>query len=105
MPITIVQEDWGGWPVVKCDWCGEQIKDVEQGNVYWLHDEPSVLYFNHKRCALSHDQALEGLTRDRDTVVFSEHLEVFLAQLLGNTGRADAMPVIDKQRLYETRRW
>jgi hypothetical protein len=89
--------------VVQCDWCKEQINDVEDGNVYWLHNEPSLLYFNHKHCAHAHDQNLEEIARARDTLVFSEHLEVFLAQLLGNTGRVDAMPIIDRERLYETR--
>jgi hypothetical protein len=79
------------------------MQDPGHDNVYWLHDEPSILYFNHKRCAWPHDNALSEIARDRDTVVFSEHLEVFFAQLLGNTGRADAMPVIDRERLYETR--
>jgi hypothetical protein len=101
--ITFVYESWGGYPVIQCDWCSKQIKDVEEGNVYWLHDDPSGLYFNHKRCALDHDTALEEVAREHDTTLLSEHLEVFLAQLLGNSGRADAMSVVDKERLYETR--
>jgi hypothetical protein len=64
---------------------------------------PAALYFNHKRCASAHDRDLETLAREHNTVLLSEHLEVFLAQLLGNTGREEAMPVIDKKRLYETR--
>jgi hypothetical protein len=35
--------------------------------------------------------------------MYSEHLEVFLALLLGNTGRPEALPLVDRDRLYKTR--
>ena len=103
MAIRIKHLGEMGAPVFERDACGEQITEVEDGNVYWLHDEPPALYFNHKRCASSHDRLLQEIARERDTVLLSEHLEVFLAQLLGNTGKPEAMPVVDKDRLYKTR--
>jgi hypothetical protein len=101
--ITFAYEEWGGYPVIECDWCGHQIEDVAGGNIYWMHREPSKLYFNHKRCALAHDQALEKAANETGDYLLSEHLEVFLARLLGNTNRPDAMPLVDKDRLYESR--
>jgi len=103
VPITFIEGGPVNCPMVMCDWCDGQIQEVEQGNVYWLHDEPSALYFNHKRCARAHDDALEKYARRRGALVMSEHLEVFLAQLLGNTGKPEAMPVIDERRLYAER--
>jgi len=103
MPIAFKDNGPVNCPMVSCDWCDGQIQEVEQGNVYWLHDEPSALYFNHKRGARAHDDALEKYARRRGALVMSEHLEVFLAQLLGNTGKPEAMPVIDERRLYAER--
>jgi hypothetical protein len=86
MPIAIVDKGGRGCPMFICDWCGEQIERVEEGNVYFAHD-----------------RALEELAEERGALVLSEHIEVFLAQLLGNSGRGDAMPHVDKERLYEHR--
>jgi len=49
-----------------------------------------------------HDAYLEDHKKE-GTLIMSEDLEVFLAQLLGNTGRNGAMVLIDRRRLYETR--
>jgi hypothetical protein len=103
MPIAIVDKGGRGCPMFICDWCGEQIERVEEGNVYWLHDAPTALYFNHKRCAFAHDRALEELAEKREALLLSEHIEVFLAQLLGNSGRGEAMSHVDTERLYEWR--
>ncbi len=108
MPITV--EDCGGLlcPAIVCDWCQERIEDAADGNVYYYHDDeglgppPANLFYNHKRCAWAHDADLEVHKRE-GTLVMSEDLGVFLAQLLGNTGRNGAMLLIDRRRLYETR--
>jgi len=102
MPITV--EDRGGilCPAVVCDWCQERIEDGGSGNVYYYHDEPANLFYNHKDCARAHDAYLEA-HKSEGALVMSGHLEVFLAQLLGNTGREKAMLLIDRKRLYETR--
>jgi len=92
--------------MIECDWCGKQIEDVEDGNVYYIWPETAILYFNHKTCALNgHDEALEAMTCAREglNALLSEHLEVFLAQLMHNLGRPAAAPKIDTCRLYETR--
>jgi hypothetical protein len=39
MPITFKDDGATAYPVIECDWCADQIKDVDQGNIYWLHDE------------------------------------------------------------------
>ncbi len=102
MPIAV--EDRGGilCPADVCDWCQKRIEDAESGNVYYYHDEPANLLYNHKHCAWAHDRHLENQKRE-GALVMSESLEVVLAQLLGNTGRAGAMLLIDRRRLYETR--
>ncbi len=51
---------------------------------------------------IMHDAYLEDHKKE-GTLIMSEDLEVFLAQLLGNTGRNGAMVLIDRRRLYETR--
>jgi hypothetical protein len=55
MPITVVEGtingEPAGFPKIVCDWCGETIDDARDGNVYWYHDRPAGLFFNHKRCA------------------------------------------------------
>ena len=95
MPIKFI-EAWGDLcPVVECDWCGQRIMDADDGNVYWLHDDPETLYFNHKRCAGAHDRTLEDKARPREALVLSEHLGVFLAQLVANVGKPEAMPAVD----------
>ncbi len=102
MPLAVVEQEGVLAPKGICDWCGEQIKDVANGNVYFYDDAPEELFYNHKHCAWSHDNYLEA-NRPDGAVVMSEHLEVFLAQLLGNTGRRQAMLLVDRNRLYETR--
>ena len=109
MAITYTPDEEGLYPLIECDWCGQQIGDVEQGNVYWWPEDPSTLYFNHKGCADAHETALDqaaALARGAETpgdIMYSEHLEVFLALLLGNTGRPEALPLVDRDRLYKTR--
>lgn len=101
MPITIRAVEGLLCPVVVCDWCGERIQWAEGGNVYWFDDAPSGLVYNNKHCAWDHEAALSA--QGRGGVLLSEHLEVFLAQLLGNTGKLEAMRLVDEARLYATR--
>ena len=44
MPLTIVNDHARqfGYPAVLCDWCGQRITDVDDGNVYWLHAAPTT---------------------------------------------------------------
>jgi hypothetical protein len=34
--ITFAHDESGGYPVIECDWCGQQREDVEEGNVLWI---------------------------------------------------------------------
>jgi len=73
-------------PRVFCDWCEQPIQDAHDGNVFWYHDRPSDLYFNHKRCARYHDVHLREVRSGEGVVVLAEELPVFLSQLLANVG-------------------
>ena len=46
---------------------------------------------------------LKSFAEKREALVLSEHIEAYLAQLLGNSGRDETMSHLDKEHLYEWR--
>lgn len=60
------------------------MQDARYGNVYWYENEPSVLYFNHKRGASAHEDHLRD--RGGEGLLLSEALGAFLSYLLANVG-------------------
>lgn len=64
--------------VVFCDQCGQEIKDADDGNYEWSHEETEAqIFFTHKRCS-------NELRLARPQVHMAISLEVFPQYLSNN---------------------
>src|SRR5215469_13173814 len=78
--ITYEHKDGGWFPLVMCDSCGERIRQVKDGYVYW-NEQGDVAYAHVGDCGW-----------DLNDYDYSEALELFLAHLGHNVGYKGLSP-------------
>jgi hypothetical protein len=84
MPVVIKLKNNRSCPIVVCDFCGQEIEDVGDGNSQWKMEEAeeaagATLYFTHKACCRPFEQANQGPLWGAD------QLDHFMAFLAANT--------------------
>ena len=94
MPLRIVEDGRYNKPTIVCDQCGEAITDVNDAHDQWRSDgrgdyPGAVVYFTHKRCCHSFEQANPGPWGEGESdclFVYLSWLETRLGSCEENSG-------------------